>query len=264
MAEDRALFVHIMKTGGASFTQHARANLAPEEIWPPPGTGERPGQSSYGDVTALLDLDEAARRRIRFYTGHVPAVVAEMIGATTTLTVLRDPVERTISFLRHASAWHPVQAGRTLTEIYQDHHQYGFFIHDYQVRQFAKREGDDLAHIGFLLIDDERAEQARRRLDQIDLVGIYTEYDDFTRRALSLLGWPVVERPRRNQSNRADDVPIALREQIVHDLAADIAFYDYAVDLVRRRGAEETSAAASAPSGTGRRPWGRRRGSAAR
>lgn len=232
-----AFFVHVMKTGGTSFVQHAEANLPPEAIWPRPGvqSGLRAGEGIYGRVDVVLGLDPEERARVRFYSGHMPSVVAELIGATTTLTVLRDPVERAISYLRHARRILPEMRDRTLVEVYDDPWQHGFFINDYQVRQFAKRPGDDLLHIGLVEIDGPRMELALANLERIDVVGLQEEYPDFERRAVAALGWHWTEVARLRTSEDREPVPDGLRERIRADNAADVAFYEHAVELVRRR-----------------------------
>ena len=49
----------------------------------------------------LLDLPPSRRERIRVYAGHFPFVAVELMGQEfVTMTVLRDPVERTLSYHR--------------------------------------------------------------------------------------------------------------------------------------------------------------------
>lgn len=241
-----AFFVHVMKTGGTSFVQHAEANLPPEAIWPRPGiqSGLRAGEGIYSRVDVVLGLPPEQRSRVRFYSGHMPSVVAELVGARTTLTLLRDPVERAISYLRHARRILPEMRDRTLEQVYDDPWQHGFFINDYQVHQFAKRPGDDLLHIGLVQIDDGRMDLALRNLERIDVVGLQEEYADFERRAVEALGWEWTEVARLRTSEDREPVPEGLRERIREDNAADIAFYERAVELVRRRAHEAPSGAA--------------------
>lgn len=235
-----AFFVHVMKTGGTSFVQHAEANLSPEEIWPRPGIqdGLPAGEGIYSRTDVVLGLDAEERARVRFYSGHMPSVIPELLGVDITLTVLRDPVERAISYLRQARRLLPEMRGRSLLEVYEDPWQHGFFINEYQVRQFAKRPGDDLHHMGLIEIDDGRMELAVANLERIDVVGLQEEYADFERRAVVALGWRWTEVPSLRISEDREPVPDGLRERIREENPADVAFYEHAVQLVRRRAQE--------------------------
>lgn len=223
-----AFFIHVMKTGGTSFVTHVRRHLPAREIWPSQ-EGATVGGGTYTDADALLALSADERAGIRLYAGHLPHVVADLVGADVTMTVLRDPVERTISFLRHAKVHHPKQRDRSLAEIYEDHHQYGFFIHDYQVRQFAKGPDDDLSHIAALWIDADRAMRARENLARVDLVGFHDRLEEFTVAACEVLGVPAPrDMPRARVGDTTFDVPDGLRERIAEDIAVDVAFYAHA------------------------------------
>lgn len=52
-------------------------------------------------MSYLAVLPDERRRRIRVYTGHFPYAAREILGGDiVTVTILRDPVKRTISLLR--------------------------------------------------------------------------------------------------------------------------------------------------------------------
>lgn len=223
-----AFFIHVMKTGGTSFVTHVRGRLPAEQVWPRQEAVEI-GGGSYTDADALRALSPDETERIRFYSGHLPSVAAELVGAGFTMTVLRDPVERTISFLRHAKVHHPKQRDRSLVEIYEDAHQYGFFVHDYQVRQFAKGHADDLTHFAALWIDEERLDRARENLARVDLVGFHDRLEDFAVRACAALDVaPPEDLPRARIGDASIEVPDGLRERIAEDISADVAFYAHA------------------------------------
>ena len=52
--------------------------------------------------------------------GHFPLCTIELLDAEfTTLTVLRHPVERTLSYLRHHRDTTPADSERSLEELYE-------------------------------------------------------------------------------------------------------------------------------------------------
>ena len=61
------------------------------------------------------------RATIRGYMGHYPYVASQLLGEDpVTLTILRDPVERTISYLKHCKRYHDHHRELSLEEIYRD------------------------------------------------------------------------------------------------------------------------------------------------
>ena len=69
--------------------------------------GVYPTPDEQGDVRAVTDLDFLVERlrvhgdEVRVVTGHFPLCTTDLLGGGfTTFTVLRDPVERTLSLLR--------------------------------------------------------------------------------------------------------------------------------------------------------------------
>lgn len=126
-------FVHIMKTGGTALTA-ALARLNDE-------AGRGPS------VTELF-LDQFVARDAKewehtgFVTGHLPWEARERLPARTrTLTVLRDPVDRTLSHYWQLSINPDVTAespGFSLEE-FVDSPRWNTLCRDYQARQLAHR-----------------------------------------------------------------------------------------------------------------------------
>jgi hypothetical protein len=174
------------------------------------------------------------------YTGHVPYYVTEEIDpAPTTLTVLREPIERTISVLRHFKRVEQRFRPCSLETIYEDRQVFRFFVENHQTKVFSLVAADNEQAINCgLTLDAARFERARKNLARVDLLGLTEAYDDFVLEAQRRFGWwpgGVDLDTRTNVSTEAWDVAPAFRDRIAADNAYDLAFYEYARSLVRSR-----------------------------
>ena len=190
------------------------------------------------DVASVLSVDHLQARlaargdKIRVITGHYPLCVRELVGDPTTLTVLRDPVERTLSYLRHHRDTTPADTDLSLEEIYEDPFRFSTMIHNYMVKMFSLTPGE--MSDGLLTVvdfDEERLERAKNQLATIDAVGLQEDFDAFGRRLQEQFGWNLG--PKRHL-NRSEETPVsqAFRKRIATDNADDIALYRFAQDLV--------------------------------
>ena len=128
-------FMHIMKTGGTSIVHHIQDNFPvgttePDYRTLPPG--EPVPEKHYASLVRLWDLDDERRAQIRLYMGHYPYWVTDLVQPDVTFTVLRDPVDRTISMLRQLSAEAPADA------INGEAFNVGATTENYRVREIAQ------------------------------------------------------------------------------------------------------------------------------
>ena len=108
---DRFFFVHLQKTAGTALIMRMRRHFGRPAIYP--------DESDKGDVAAVISVDHLLRRwearaeSYRVVTGHFPLCTTELLGSGfTTFTILRDPVERTLSYLRHHRQLTPAASDR--------------------------------------------------------------------------------------------------------------------------------------------------------
>ena len=180
-------FVHVMRTGGSTFKTVLQEHFGPSHVYPDTATDldlasvaettqnpfghpieSQAALDSYISIDRLLRVPPERRAEVRAYVGHFPFVVTELMGIDlTTVTLLRDPVERTISQLRTAKARRVRFADASLEEIYEDGFEFPFFIHNHQCKVFAMERGDPLESVLDVIdIDDRRLAVAMANLDE--------------------------------------------------------------------------------------------------
>jgi hypothetical protein len=232
----RFFFVHIMKTGGTTLRRHVEHNFpAPGAVYPDRRVDLEP-RDGYMFIQRLLTLPPERRDLVRTYIGHFPFVVAQLIDPRlTTLTMLREPVDRTISYLKHCKRFHPQHQDLGLEEIYDDGFVFPTLVHDHQVKIFAMTADDRLeSYMDVVEIDDERRRIAEANLERVDLVGLHERYDDFLGEIVRRFGWEIKQRATWLASEDDPNVSTSFRRRIADDNAQDLAFYEFARDLVER------------------------------
>lgn len=248
-----AFFIHVMKTGGTTLFRHLEENFALDELYPDRELDIRYDGSKavvfrQFTISYLRQLPEERRRRIRVYTGHFPYVAAQILGGDPmTLTILREPVERTISLLhqfRRNAPWmdpnrRPPSASRRLEEVYEDPRVYGPLVHDHQTKIFSMTIADDpTGYMQVIDVDDARLALAKENLARVDVVGLTERYGDFLDALHARFSWRVEhgERVNATPSESAQPVSESFRRRIARDNAIDIELYEHAKGLLDRRG----------------------------
>jgi len=240
---DRKLFfVHVMKTGGATFRQHVYNNYGPGEVYPDLQVDFKPDDLYRPNfrISYLFALEPARRARIRAYMGHFPYIVGELLDIDPlTLTILRNPVDRTLSYLRHCRRFHPQHRDLLLEQIYEDPFYYPKFIENHQAKVFSMTRADELiSFMDAITVDDARLRIACDNLEKVDVLGLHEHYDEFLADIRSRFGWRFDDVPNWHVSEESAEVSAAFRQRIAADNAADMAFYRYAQDLHARRRAK--------------------------
>jgi hypothetical protein len=231
----RFFFVHVQKTAGTALFQRLRNHFGVDGVYPNESDGDLLVVAPQIMVPQLLDRWAARRAEIRVIAGHFPLCTVDLIDAPfTTMTVLREPVERTLSYLRHHRALTPEDRDKPLEEIYEDPFRFHGLIHNHMVKMFgmtaAEMKGGVLTHLEFT---DEHLRRAKERLPTVDVVGLQENFDDFCteveRRFAIDLGAP-------RYANRTEQVDVApaFRQRIAEDNAMDVELYEYARTLVER------------------------------
>jgi hypothetical protein len=235
-------FIHVMKTAGTTFVRQLQQEFAPEAIYPARNvdwTGEH-DYDVYINIPRLLALTPERRAEIRVFTGHFPYMVCDLVApGCTTLSVLREPVARTVSVLKHFKRVEARFHECPLEAIYDDRQIFRFFVENHQTKVFSLVPSDNEVAINCgLTTDDERYERARASLAQVDVLGITEEYNRFVDETQRRFGWwgRGVDRDLRTNVSTEDwDVEPSFRARIAADNAYDVALYEYARTLIRSR-----------------------------
>ena len=186
-------FIHVMKTAGTSFAFHVRREFADAEIYPS-GSIDRSSATDvepYASIPRLLALPAERRAQVRIYTGHFPYMVCRQLGTDlNTLTLLRDPVARTVSVLKHFKRLNEKYRRSTLREIYEDEYLFRHFIENHQTKVFSLTPEDSpRAILRPITIDDDRMALAKENLASVDVVGLAERYGEFIEDLRVRFGW---------------------------------------------------------------------------
>ncbi len=273
----RFLFIHVMKTGGTSLMVHALSEFRPGEIYPDPALDRRAPDDvePYASFADLVSLAPERKAAIRLYAGHLPFAARDVIGpGTQTITLLRDPVERTVSVLKHFKRLRPRYRDLALEEIYVDPVVFRFFVENHQTKVFAVTANDrpdafssslsfdeirtrlDVAGADeaaranptgpnprtavpdTITVDAGRLALAKANLAAVDVIGCDDRFHDFVETLREQFGWwssGIDERPRANVSEEPWEASADLRARIAADNRFDLELYAHAQDLLRER-----------------------------
>jgi hypothetical protein len=240
-----------MKTGGMTLVMHLRTRYAADELFPNreldiKADGTRLDIHHHLAIPYLIGLSPERRSRIRVYAGHFPYVACELLGEDlVTITLLRDPVDRTISLLRQfqrPSPWAPERqatlATKTLDEVYDHPRIYEQLVHNHQTKIFSMQPSDGPQnYMQVIGMNDARLERAKSNLAAVDVIGTTEDYAAFVDTVNARFGWAVPHDLRENATPLDGTAPAtdALRNRIATDNALDVELHAYALELAAAR-----------------------------
>jgi Sulfotransferase family len=256
----RFFFVHIRKTAGGALRRRMINHFGERAVYPTRGLdGTDP-------VTLMLSVDHLRERlaargdQIKVITGHFPLCATEMIdGRFTTLTLLRDPVERTLSSLRNERQNNPAAGQMSLEQIYDAAGEFIELTQNRMTKALALTPAElehpsvwaltalstrEVARALELTADPEtpfpeftrtHLERAKERLAEIDAFGLQEYFEDFCNELTARFGWDLGE-PVRANTTAPLEVSDGFRARIAEDNALDLELYEFAQDLLRDAG----------------------------
>jgi hypothetical protein len=227
----------MQKTGGVSLYMRMRRQFGEQGVYPDATDGDPVGVSPQLILPVLLERWAARRDEIRVVTGHFPVCTTELLDADfRTFTVLRDPVERTLSYLRHHRDTTPDDNELSLEEIYEDPGNFRHFIENHMVKMLSltTAEMKRTAMMTIVDFDPGRLQAAVSALEGMDAFGVQEELEAFAQRLERLYGWRLGPPIRENVTAPAE-VPASFRNRIAEDNALDMELYEHARNLLRQR-----------------------------
>ena len=245
-------FIHVMKTGGTTLLRHIAQNVLGDELYPHPELDIHDGGASainfrHFTLKYLCQLPADRRARIRVYVGHFPFVACELLGGPfRTMTLLRDPVARTISQLRQFQraapwsdgTWQSPWEARPLEEVYDDPAVFEPLVHNHQTKIFSMTVADEpTGYMQVIDVDAGRLALATENLAKVDVVGLTERYDDFLHSVEAEWGWRLPPSRKANVTPSDDGPPVSesFRRRIEVDNAIDMELYERARSLVAKR-----------------------------
>jgi hypothetical protein len=231
----RYFFVHMQKTAGIALRERLINHFGEAAVYPTRGVdGTDP-------VELVLSIDHLRERlaargdRVRVITGHFPLCTTELLdGPFTTLTLLREPVERTLSYLRHHRENERADRHKSLEEIYDDPLRFHGLAHNHMTKMLSLTPEEMTA--GMLTrveFNRGRLERAKEALAGVDVVGLQERFEDFCDELTARFGWRLGEPEIVNTSNPVQ-VPESFRARIAEDNAFDMELYEFAKRLLAR------------------------------
>jgi hypothetical protein len=250
---ERFFFFHAQKTAGTSLFTRLQHHFGERAVYPD-GSDENERGDAVLSVQQLRERWQARSDEIRVVTGHFPLCAADLLGGRfTTLTILREPVERTLSYLRHRRVDAPEDRDKSLEEIYRDPYRFDALIHNHMTKMFSltpdeanawqmqkaelfSQPPDETAPWILTKVEftPDRLERAKVGLASVDLIGLQESFEEFCSTLGRRLGWDLGPPLHQNRTEQGD-VPVSLRARIAEDNAMDIELYEFGRSLYKRR-----------------------------
>jgi GT2 family glycosyltransferase len=232
----RFFFVHMQKTAGISLRRGLVNHFGERAVYPTKGADGTDPAKLVTSIDYLRKRLVARGDEIEVITGHFPLCTVDLLeGDYTTLTMLREPVARTISYLNHHRQNERADRHKSLEEIYEDPFRFDSFIHNHMMKMLSLTPAEMTdGMLTQVELDRSHLERAKEALAGIEAVGLQERFADFFHTLVAQFGWRLGE-PQTLNATAPVDVPRSFSERIAEDNALDIELYEFAEELVASR-----------------------------
>jgi hypothetical protein len=237
--EQTVIFLHIHKTAGTTLNRIIERQYPMQQIW------TLDEQHTFDD---LLDLSEGQRARVRMLRGHMIFGLHEhMPSPSSYFTLLRDPIERVISFFYfirrnpHHYHFNPItSADLGLREFLGL--RLNNMMDNGQTRMLA---GTEQYKYPIGACAQELLEAAKRNLhESFSVVGLTERFDETLLLLKRAYGWRNVRYVRQNVTGERplqSDLPQATLDLVSKYNRLDLELYEYAAKLFEEQVREQGS-----------------------
>lgn len=234
----RYFFLRVPKTAGAALLGRLANQFGEAAIYPAMGLDGTDSLRLALSVSHLRERLAARGDQIRVIAGHFPLCTTELIGGPfTTLTLLRDPVERTLSQLRYTRKINRGARDLPLEDLYEDPTRFRALLDNQMTKMLSLAPGEarDGAMLTRVEFDRDRLERAKEALAGIDVIGLQEQFEDFCEELSARFGWRLGD-PETVNATPPIEVPESFRARIAEDNAFDVELYEYAGKLLHDAG----------------------------
>ncbi|MFT5202677.1 MAG: hypothetical protein ACI9C1_002071 [Candidatus Aldehydirespiratoraceae bacterium] len=235
--DTRFFVVHLQKTAGTTLRDRFRGSFDDAAIYPNASDG-KDKRLSVISLSHLLDRWEVRGPEVRLVAGHFPLSTVELLGGNfVTLSVLRPPIERTLSYLRHQKKINPVDRDKSLEEIYDDPFRYAGLVRNHMTRMFAIKSDEMGPGDGVLtdMVDSPaRLDDAKAGVASLDALGLQPHFDEFWQSLADRYALDA-EQSVTSNTTESEDAPAHLIDRIATDNALDLGLYEFAEQNYRDR-----------------------------
>jgi len=234
----RYFFLRMPKTASTALCQRLANHFGEAAIYPVNGLDGTEPLKLVLSIGHLRERLAARGDEIRVIAGHFPLCTTELIGGRfTTLTLLREPVERMLSQLRYTRK--VVRAARhmPLEELYDHPPQIDAVMRNQMTKMLSlsSTEVADAAMLTRVEVDRDRLERAKEALVGIDVIGLQDEFEDLCAELSARFGWRLGD-PETVNTTAPVEVPESFRARIAEDNAFDVELYEFAAKLLHDGG----------------------------
>lgn len=199
----RIFFIHIAKTAGTSMRRMLEREFGAQLVYPGSPHLRRLPDACYPHGSAML-RDFARIPPHNVLTGHVTAAMADMLPCPyRTATILREPVQRSLSMLGHFSRG----TGIPVAQLLDDPHFVAFNIANFQTRVLGADGVCDPHEVG--QSDGAMLARATRRLETLDFVGLTERFGESCALFDARFGTAVSRSVRRDLVHRPEGSELA-------------------------------------------------------